>query len=69
MAGEARLKILRVAPASGRGVPGAIVGAPLVVACGEGAVAVEELQRAGRGAKGVAEFLRGFALPVGSVLV
>ena len=69
MAGEARLKILRVAPASGRGAPGTIVGAPLVVACGEGAVAIEELQRAGRGAQGVAEFLRGFALPVGGVLV
>lgn len=69
MAGEARLKILRVAPASGHGAPGAIIGAPLVVACGEGAVAVEELQRAGRGAQSVAEFLRGFALPAGSVLV
>ncbi|MBL9095393.1 MAG: methionyl-tRNA formyltransferase [Alphaproteobacteria bacterium] len=69
MAGEARLKILRVALAPGRGAPGAVIGAPLVVACGEGAVAIEELQRAGRGAQGVAEFLRGFALPAGSVLV
>jgi methionyl-tRNA formyltransferase len=69
MAGEARLKILRVALSPERGAPGTIVGAPLVVACGEGAVAIEELQRAGRGAQGVAEFLRGFALPVGGVLV
>jgi methionyl-tRNA formyltransferase len=63
MAGDARLKILRVKSVGGSGVPGAIIGAPLVVACGEGAVSIETVQRAGRGAQGAAEFLRGFSLP------
>ena len=66
--GDARLKILRVSLAEGRGAPGTIVGTPLTVACGEGALAIEVLQRAGRGAQSAAEFLRGFSLPVGSVL-
>lgn len=63
MAGDARLKILQVKAVAGQGAPGLVVGAPLVVACGDGAVSVEVLQRAGRGAQGVAEFLRGFSLP------
>jgi methionyl-tRNA formyltransferase len=63
MAGEARLKVLEVRAVSGAGAPGSIIGAPLVVACGEGAVSIEVLQRAGRGAQSVAEFLRGFSLP------
>lgn len=66
MAGEARLKILRVKRVAGAGLPGTVIGAPLVVACGEGALQVEELQRAGRGAQGVAEFLRGFPIAVGT---
>jgi methionyl-tRNA formyltransferase len=66
MAGEARLKILRVTRVAGAGVPGTVIGAPLVVACGEGALAIEELQRAGRGAQGVIEFLRGFPIAVGT---
>jgi methionyl-tRNA formyltransferase len=63
MAGDARLKVLQVKAAGGNGAPGSIIAAPLVVACGEGAVSIEMLQRAGRGAQGVAEFLRGFSLP------
>jgi methionyl-tRNA formyltransferase len=66
MAGEARLKILRVTRVPGEGVPGTVIGAPLVVACGEGALAIEELQRAGRGAQGVADFLRGFPIVAGA---
>ena len=66
MAGEARLKILRVKRVAGAGVPGTVIGAPLVVACGEGAVSIEELQRAGRGAQGVVELLRGFPIASGT---
>jgi len=68
MAGEARLKILRVRLASGGGVAGTVIAAPFVVACGEGALEVVELQRAGRGVQGVDEFRRGFPLAVGSRL-
>jgi methionyl-tRNA formyltransferase len=52
--------------AAGRGAPGTIIGAPLVVACGDGALQIEMLQRAGRGAQDAAEFLRGFPLRVGN---
>jgi methionyl-tRNA formyltransferase len=68
MAGEARLKLLRVRLASGGGVAGTMIAAPFVVACGEGALEVLELQRAGRGAQGVDEFRRGFPLAVGARL-
>lgn len=63
MAGDARLKMLRVKAVAGHGAPGAVIASPLVVACGEGAVSIELLQRAGRGAQAAAEFLRGFAPP------
>jgi methionyl-tRNA formyltransferase len=63
MAGDARLKVLQVKAVSGNGAPGSIIGSPLVVACGEGAVSIDVLQRAGRGAQGVVEFLHGFPLP------
>jgi len=69
MLGEARLKILRVQPAAGNGVPGTVIGAPLVVACGAGALSIEELQRAGRAPQSTADFLRGFPMPVGARLV
>ncbi len=68
MSGEARLKILRVRLAPGGGVAGTVIASPFVVACGEGALEVVELQRAGRGAQGVEEFRRGFPLAVGSRL-
>lgn len=65
MAGEARLKILRARLVPGGGVPATVIAAPFVVACGEGAIEVVELQRAGRGAQGVDEFRRGFPMAVG----
>jgi methionyl-tRNA formyltransferase len=59
---------LRVRLAPGGGVAGTVIASPFVVACGEGALEVVELQRAGRGAQGVEEFRRGFPLAVGSRL-
>ena len=66
MQGEARVKLLKLAPATGHGVPGTIIDTPLRVACGEGAIDIIELQRAGRGAQGAEEFLRGYPLPPGA---
>ena len=66
MMGETRVKVLRVRLAPGNGDSGMMIGSPLVVACGEGALEVLELQRAGRGAQSAAEFVRGFAVPVGT---
>jgi len=64
----ARVRVLRAAPAEGYGAPGEVVAAPAVIACGDGAVALLELQRAGKAALPVTDFLRGTALPPGTVL-
>jgi methionyl-tRNA formyltransferase len=62
-----RIKLLAVEPVSGRGRPGEIVD-ELVVACGEGAVRLVTLQRAGRAPMAADAFLRGFSLARGDVL-
>lgn len=64
-----RIKVLRAERAEGTGAPGTILRLdPLVVACGEGAVALTELQRAGKKPVAVAEFLRGARLASGLIL-
>ncbi len=68
LCGEARVKMLRVRIAERHGPPGEVIAAPLVVACGEGAVEIDELQRAGRGTQPVSEFVRGFPVGVGTTL-
>ncbi|MGX9856725.1 methionyl-tRNA formyltransferase [Limimaricola variabilis] len=62
MAGDERLKILRAAAGPGEGAPGAVIGEG-VVACGDGAVELLEIQREGKKPLPVAEALRGKALP------
>jgi methionyl-tRNA formyltransferase len=65
IAGEgeaARVKILRCALAEGSGVPGEVLDDHLTVACGEGAIRLLELQRAGKAPMKVEEFLRGTPL-------
>ena len=63
-----RVKLLRSAPAQGRGRPGEIIDDRLAVACGEGAVRLTELQRAGGRPLAADEFLRGAKLSEGDVL-
>jgi methionyl-tRNA formyltransferase len=63
-----RIKVLRSRLAEGQGEPGEILDDALTVACGEGAVRLLEVQRAGRRATSAAEFLRGFPLQKGDVL-
>ncbi len=61
-------KVRRARLAAGRGVPGTVLGADaegIVVACGEQALALTELQRAGARALAAREFLRGFAIAPG----
>jgi len=67
-AGTERLKLLHVALTDGDGVPGTVLDDKITIACGSGAVRVLTLQRAGRGAVGAADFVRGFQLPAGTVL-
>jgi methionyl-tRNA formyltransferase len=64
-----RVKILRARPAEGGGTPGAVLNLdPLTVACGDGALEVLELQRAGRRPVAAEEFMRGARLTAGGVL-
>ena len=65
LAGEGepvRLKILRCALAKGSGQPGDVLDDDLAIACGDGAVRILELQRAGKGPMKAADFLRGTPL-------
>jgi methionyl-tRNA formyltransferase len=59
---RARLKLLRCVPAGGAGAPGALLDDRLTVACGEGAIRITQLQRAGKAPMTAAEFLRGTVL-------
>jgi methionyl-tRNA formyltransferase len=63
-----RLKILFAEPVSGSGTPGTLIDDTLTVACGEGALRLIRLQRAGKSAMTADELLRGFALPKGEQL-
>lgn len=63
-----RLKLLRSTLADGRGAPGELLDDRLTVACGEGAVRLVEVQRAGGRAVAAAEFLRGAGLRAGDRL-
>jgi methionyl-tRNA formyltransferase len=58
----ARIKILRCELAKGAGAPGAVLDDHLTIACGEGAIRIDELQRAGKAPMPAVEFLRGTPL-------
>jgi methionyl-tRNA formyltransferase len=63
-----RLKILFAEPVNGKGAPGVIIDDTLTVACGDGALRLAKLQRAGKSVMTGQELLRGFALPKGTLL-
>src|SRR5262245_59005961 len=67
IAGE-RTKVLRTTKGEGAGAPGAVLDDRLTVACGEGAVRILELQRAGRQAMKANDFLRGASVAAGTRL-
>jgi methionyl-tRNA formyltransferase len=60
-----RVKVLRSAKGEGGGAPGALLDDHFTIACGDGAVRILELQRAGGRAMGAEEFLRGLPLKPG----
>jgi methionyl-tRNA formyltransferase len=68
MAGAGRVRLLRSTRGEGGGPPGAVLDDNLTVACGEGAVRIVELQKAGGRLMKADEFLRGAALPAGTRL-
>ena len=63
-----RIKVLRSALAEGAGAPGEVLDESLTVACGDDAVRLVELQRAGKKPMRTEEFLRGFSLDRGTRL-
>src|SRR3954469_1885153 len=63
-----RLKILAALPVKDRGQPGEIISDDLTVACGDGALKLLKVQRAGKGAMDARELLMGFPLPSGTKL-
>lgn len=65
------LKVWRAALAQGRGAPGTVIGVlpeALLVACGDGALQLTELQRSGGRRLPASEFLRGAAVSLGDRL-
>jgi methionyl-tRNA formyltransferase len=68
LAGVGRFKVLRTTKGTGDGEPGRVLDDDLTIACGQGAVRLLELQRAGRQPMRAGEFLRGAPIPRGSVL-
>jgi methionyl-tRNA formyltransferase len=67
IAGE-RVKLLKAEVVEGVGAPGAVLDDRLAIACGTGAVRPLRLQRAGKPAMDLAEFLRGRPVAVGTWL-
>jgi methionyl-tRNA formyltransferase len=63
-----RLKILYAEPANGSGKPGTLLDDELTVACGDGALRLIKVQRAGKSVMSAAELLKGFALARGTQL-
>ena len=66
--GPVRVKVLRTTEASGKGAPGSVLDDRLTIACGEGAIRILELQRAGRQPMKADEFLRGSPLRTGNAV-
>ena len=60
-----RIKVLRSTKGEGSGAPGTVLDSNLTIACGEGAVRILELQRAGRQSMQATEFLRGSPVVAG----
>jgi methionyl-tRNA formyltransferase len=59
---------LRSTLAEGSSAPGALLDNRFTVACGEGAVRLTEMQRAGKRPMPAEAFLRGVTLPPGTLL-
>ncbi len=65
---DERLKILYAEPVARNGSPGEAIDDALTIACGDGALRLLRVQRAGKGVMDAAELLKGFAVPRGTRL-
>jgi methionyl-tRNA formyltransferase len=66
--GLERVKVFRTRIAEGAGMPGRVLDDGLTIACGEGAIRLLEVQRAGKVPMPAREFLRGARLSRGTLL-
>ncbi|WP_426051396.1 methionyl-tRNA formyltransferase [Brevundimonas sp. SL161] len=67
--GPVRVKaLLSCLSSEGAGEPGELLEGGLVIACGDGAVRLLRVQREGKAQSSPADFLNGFALPLGTIL-
>jgi methionyl-tRNA formyltransferase len=64
-AGGVRLKVLHSTKSTGSGAPGTALDDKLTIACGDGAVRLVQVQRAGRQPMTAEEFLRGTPVKAG----
>jgi len=66
--GGEQIRVLAARVEAGTGAPGTVLDDAALVACGQGALRLARLQRPGRAPLDADAFLRGFALPRGTVL-
>jgi len=66
--GPVRVKVLLAVSEAGEGAPGTALDDEFLIACGTGALRLLRLQREGKGAMKAQDFLRGTAVPAGTVL-
>jgi methionyl-tRNA formyltransferase len=66
--GQERVKVLRATLGKGSGSPGTILDNNGIISCGEGAIRLIQVQRAGKGPVAFEEFLRGVRLGPGARL-
>ncbi|MFQ5534558.1 MAG: methionyl-tRNA formyltransferase [Sphingomonadales bacterium] len=64
----ARIQVLRAQPVSEAGAPGEVLDDALTVACGDGAIRILEVKRAGKSAMNTKDMLRGFPIGKGARL-
>lgn len=63
-----RVKVLRCELVSSHGAPGTVLDDQLTIACGDGAIRIAELQRAGKQPMTADVFLRGTRMPAGTLV-
>jgi methionyl-tRNA formyltransferase len=64
----ARIKVLRTTRGDGSGAPGTVLDGRLTIACGEGSIRIQQLQRAGKQPMKAEEFLRGTPVVAGQTV-
>jgi methionyl-tRNA formyltransferase len=65
---KTRIKVLRTTRGEGSGAPGTVLDDHLTIACGDGAVRLVDIQRAGKQPMKAVDFLRGTKVAPGTIL-